>query len=91
MRDRLGDDVADEIGVEHDRIIGDALASSGGRLVKNLGDGALAVFDSSVDAVVAAQRIQEGITLYNRQADDTRQIGVRIGICLLYTSPSPRD
>ena len=80
MRDRLGDDVADEIGVEHDRIIGDALASSGGRLVKNLGDGALAVFDSSVDAVVAAQRIQEGITLYNRQADDTRQIGVRIGI-----------
>ena len=80
LRDRLGDDVADEIGGEHDRIIGDALASSGGRLVKNLGDGALAVFDSSVDAVVAAQRIQEGMTLYNRQADDARQIGVRIGI-----------
>ena len=80
LRDHLGDDVADEIGVEHDRIIGDALASSGGRLVKNLGDGALAVFDSSVDAVVAAQRIQEGITLYNRQAEEPRQIGVRIGI-----------
>ena len=80
LRDRLGDDVADEIGVEHDRIIGNALSSTGGRLVKNLGDGALAVFDSSVDAVVAAQRIQEGVALYNRQADDTRQIGVRIGI-----------
>lgn len=26
LRDHLGDDVADEIGVEHDRIIGDALA-----------------------------------------------------------------
>lgn len=80
LRDRLGDDVADDIGAEHDRIIGDALSSTGGRLVKSLGDGALAVFDSSVDAVVAAQRIQEGIALYNRQADDTRQIGVRIGI-----------
>ena len=80
MRERLGDDVADEIGVEHDRIIGDALASTGGRLVKNLGDGALAVFDSSVDAVLAGQRIQEGVLVYNRQTDGTRQIGVRIGI-----------
>jgi class 3 adenylate cyclase len=26
LRDHLGDDVADEIGVEHDRIFGDALA-----------------------------------------------------------------
>jgi len=80
MRDRLGDDVSDEIGVEHDRIIGDALSSTGGRLVKNLGDGALAVFDSSVDAVMAGQRIQEGVALYNRQAEEARQIGVRIGI-----------
>ena len=80
MRERLGDDVADEIGVEHDRIIGDALSSTGGRLVKNLGDGALAVFDSSVDAVVAGQRIQEGVSVYNRQVNESRQIGVRIGI-----------
>jgi class 3 adenylate cyclase/tetratricopeptide (TPR) repeat protein len=80
MRERLGDDVADEVGVEHDRIIGDSLSSTGGRLVKNLGDGALAVFDSSVDAVVAGQRIQEGVALYNRQTDETREIGVRIGI-----------
>jgi hypothetical protein len=58
MRERLGDDVADEIGVEHDRIIGDALASTDGRLVKNLGDGALIVFDSSVDAVVVGQHIK---------------------------------
>ena len=80
MREQLGDDVADEIGVEHDRIIGDALSSTGGRLVKNLGDGALAVFSSSVDAVVTGQRIQEGIALYNREADEDRRIGVRIGI-----------
>jgi class 3 adenylate cyclase/tetratricopeptide (TPR) repeat protein len=80
MRERLGDDAADEIGVEHDRIIEDALSSTGGRLVKNLGDGALAVFDSSVDAVVAGQRIQEGVSVYNREADESRQIGVRIGI-----------
>ncbi len=80
MRDRLGDEVADEIGVEHDTIIGDALTSMGGRLVKNLGDGALAVFGSAVDAVIAAQRIQEGVLLYNRQADDIRRIAVRIGI-----------
>jgi len=80
LREVLGDDVADEIGVEHDRIIGDALSSSGGRLVKSLGDGALAVFESSVDAVVAGQRIQEGVAVYNHQTDDARRIGVRIGI-----------
>lgn len=80
MRERLGDDAADEIGVEHDRIIGDALSSTGGRLVKNLGDGALAVFDSSVDAVVAGQRVQEGVALYNRESEEAREIGVRIGI-----------
>ena len=60
----VGDDVADEVGVEADRIIGAALSSARGRLIKNLGDGALVVFDSSVDAVVAGQRIQEGVTLY---------------------------
>jgi len=80
LREVLGDDDADEVGVEHDRIIGAALSSTGGRLVKNLGDGALAVFDSSVDAVVAGQRIQEGVSVYNHQADDARRIGVRIGI-----------
>ena len=72
LREVLGDDGADEVGVEHDRIIGAALSSTGGRLVKNLGDGALAVFDSSVDAVVAGQRIQEGVSVYNHQADDAR-------------------
>ncbi|MDX2342592.1 MAG: AAA family ATPase, partial [Acidimicrobiia bacterium] len=80
LRVDLGDDIADQIGVEHDRIIDDALSSTGGRLVKSLGDGALAVFDSSVDAVVAGQRIQEGVFLHNRQADAARQISVRIGI-----------
>ena len=30
LRDQPGDDVAVEIGAEHDRIIGDTLASSGG-------------------------------------------------------------
>jgi class 3 adenylate cyclase/tetratricopeptide (TPR) repeat protein len=80
MRDRLGDDVADEIGADHDRIIGEALASTRGRLVKKLGDGSLAVFESSVDAVVAGQRIHEGVLLYNRHVADDRQINVRIGI-----------
>jgi class 3 adenylate cyclase/tetratricopeptide (TPR) repeat protein len=80
LREVLGDDVADEVGVEHDRIIGAALSSTGGRLVKNLGDGALVVFDSSVDAVVAGQRIQEGVSLYNRLAGDAQQISVRVGI-----------
>jgi len=80
MRIELGDDLADDIGVAHDRIIADALSSTGGRLVKSLGDGALAVFDSSVDAVVAGQRIQEGVSLYNRQADAGHEISVRIGI-----------
>jgi class 3 adenylate cyclase len=80
MRDELGDAVADAIGASHDQIITDSVAASRGRLVKTLGDGALIVFDSSVDAVAAAQQIQEGVATYNDAAHDDRQIGVRIGI-----------
>ncbi len=74
MRDELGDDVADVIGASHDEIISDAVGATRGRLVKTLGDGALVVFDSSVDAVTAAQRIQEGVATYNDAAQEDYQI-----------------
>lgn len=80
MRDLRGDDVADRISSEHDAIVEAAVSSTGGRIVKRLGDGALVVFYSSVDAVRAAQRIQEGVRVHNRSAEESHQIDVRIGI-----------
>ncbi len=80
LRELIGDDGADKIGREHDRIVADAVTSAGGRIVKNLGDGALVVFDSSVDAITAAQRILEGVNVYNRDISEAHRLKLRIGI-----------
>lgn len=61
-------------------VIDPKLVEHRGRLVKNTGDGWLAVFDSAVDAVRCAAEIQK--ILVGREADvsDDRRIAYRIGI-----------
>lgn len=58
-----------------ERIHREALAAHRGRLLKRLGDGMLAAFDSAVDAVVAAQEIRRAVL------EDGR-FQIRIGIHL---------
>ena len=80
MRARLGDVEADLVRRRHDEILGAAVAKHGGSVVKGLGDGILAAFTATTEAVVAAHEIQRSIDRANRQARDDRRIEVRVGI-----------
>jgi class 3 adenylate cyclase len=80
MRSRLGDVEADLLRRRHDEILGAAVTKQGGSVVKGLGDGILAAFGSTAEAVNAANEIQRGIDRANRQARDDRRIAVRVGI-----------
>lgn len=53
-----------------------------GRLVKLMGDGALVVFDSVVDAVGCAIEIQKAVALRNAELSEPERIVFRIGVNL---------
>jgi class 3 adenylate cyclase/tetratricopeptide (TPR) repeat protein len=58
LRSSVGDDEADRTVAYHDAVVGELIPAHGGRVVKYLGDGALATFSSAVDATEAASTIQ---------------------------------
>ncbi|RRH90966.1 adenylate/guanylate cyclase domain-containing protein [Mesorhizobium tamadayense] len=59
-----------------------AIALHHGRIVKLLGDGALVVFDSVVDAVICAAEIQKAVAARNAGMPEPQRIVFRIGINL---------
>jgi class 3 adenylate cyclase len=73
---RLGDEQWVETLAWHDQVISDIVESQGGLIVKTLGDGAMAVFDSARRAARAAKEIQEAIT----EPAGCPEIRVRIGL-----------
>jgi class 3 adenylate cyclase len=79
MRSRVGEDAADVLRGVHDGILIEAIESNDGRIVKHLGDGMMASFGSSANAVAAAVAIQQTIDVANRRSADER-LQVRIGI-----------
>jgi len=58
---RLGDDRMEEVRRAHVRDVRDVVEAAGGRLIKTLGDGAMASFDSALGALRAAAGIQTGV------------------------------
>jgi len=56
------------------------IARFGGRIFKNTGDGALAEFASSVDAVQCAVDIQRALAARNEEAPEDQRLVLRIGI-----------
>jgi TolB-like protein/class 3 adenylate cyclase/Tfp pilus assembly protein PilF len=59
-----------------------AIARHHGRIVKLMGDGALVVFDSVVDAVVCAAEIQKAVAARNAGLPEPERIVFRIGVNL---------
>jgi tetratricopeptide (TPR) repeat protein len=80
LANRIGPGPADALRREHFTILRDAAAQSGGREVKNLGDGLMLAFASASAAVDAAVRIQQAIAARNLQA--LQRFEVRIGIAI---------
>ena len=76
---RLGDDAFEPVRRDHFQMLTDAVVASGGTAVKNLGDGLMAVFGSSVDAMGCAVAIQQSIARYNRRSSGPH-FDVRVGI-----------
>ncbi len=75
LRSTLGDDRMDTIVANHDATVGEIVPAHGGRVIKYLGDGALAAFSSAVDATEAASAIQARLA----GSDPVVRIGVHAG------------
>src|SRR3954469_7728511 len=76
---RLGDDAFEQVRRKHFRMLGEVVTAGGGAEVKKLGDGLMAVFSSSLDAVACAVAIQRAVSR-QRRADREGHIDVRVGL-----------
>ena len=61
LRTSIGEDAFDVVRTEHDRIIRDAVLAHEGEVVKHTGDGMMAAFAGTADAVSAVAAMQQGI------------------------------
>jgi class 3 adenylate cyclase len=75
----IGDDAAMTILSVHDTIVRDALAAFGGREIKHTGDGIMASFLSSANAVKCASQIQRELASRRKQGRSDHRLKVRAG------------
>lgn len=80
QRARIGDDAADLVVAAHDRIVTEAAERHGGRVVKTLGDGALAIFPSALDAVGAGVDICDEADDRTSPGPSGQDLSIRVGI-----------
>jgi class 3 adenylate cyclase len=78
QRRAVGDDAADALRRDHERVLRDAIAAHSGTEVKGTGDGLMVVFDSAAEAVAAAEAMQGGIDRLSRRAP--APIAIRVGL-----------
>lgn len=76
---RLGEDAAEDLRRVHFGLLRAQLAAAGGREVKTLGDGLMAVFASPLEALGCAAAMQQAMAGHN-EADPQRRLAIRIGI-----------
>ena len=67
LRSTLGDETADSLRRDLDRLVGDAASAWGGRVIKGLGDGTMVTFDGAADALSGAMAVQQGVDQLNRR------------------------
>jgi class 3 adenylate cyclase len=79
MTERLGSRRAADVLHEHNEVIRDQLAASGGYEVKSQGDGFMLAFTGAMRALRCAVGIQRGFVRYNRAHRDA-PVRVRIGL-----------
>jgi class 3 adenylate cyclase/tetratricopeptide (TPR) repeat protein len=79
LRSVVGEEHADALARDLEARVGALVAAHQGRVVKGLGDGVLAVFESAVDGVGAAVAVQQQVELAARRNPATA-IQVRVGM-----------
>lgn len=80
---RLGDEPWSRVVSWHDEMVREAVELQGGVVVKTLGDGAMAAFDSTRSAARAAREIQTAVTAAADQPDIELRIGIHVGEVVL--------
>ncbi len=80
IADRVGPGAAEELRTEHFGLLRAALERTGGREVKNLGDGLMVVFSSASESLSCAARMQQAVEARNRRSQEWLE--VRIGLSL---------
>jgi class 3 adenylate cyclase len=81
LRSRLGEDAAEELRRDHDRLIASAVEANRGRLVKHLGDGVMATFTGASGALAASVAMQQALDRHNRSGtSDAPRLEIKIGI-----------
>src|SRR6478752_2169035 len=80
LMSEVGEEAAEALRREHFALLRAAVEPSGGREVKNLGDGLMVVFASAADAVAAAVAMQRAFEQRNRRAEYS--LLVRVGVSL---------
>jgi class 3 adenylate cyclase len=78
LSSQVGPSSAEHLRQEHFRLLRSAIVDTGGREVKNLGDGLMVVFESAVAAVDCAVTMQQRLEQRNRRSDQL--LSVRIGL-----------
>lgn len=86
---RLGPQRADSLRRAHFELVRGILAEYRGAEVKTLGDGVMAVFDSSADAVDAAVALQQALEETNRAIPDAAEL--RVGLSVGEVSEEGQD
>jgi class 3 adenylate cyclase/DNA polymerase III delta prime subunit len=81
LRVKLGEEGADELRRVHDALLSDAVTSGGGAVVKGLGDGIMATFDSAADAVAAAVSLQQCTYQHSRKVP-AQAFAIRVGVSI---------
>jgi class 3 adenylate cyclase len=80
LRGRLGEEAAEELRRAHDRLLTEAVERNGGRVVKGLGDGIMAIFSGAADAVAGAVAVQQAVDRMNRSGQASIPLAVRVGL-----------
>src|SRR5215213_281834 len=78
VRSRLGDVAADEVRRDHDEVLQSTVGVHAGTVVKGLGDGLMAVFESAASAAACAVAMQQALERRARRGGD--DLTIRIGL-----------
>lgn len=78
--DRLGDIAAKSVIFAHNQLLFPVIEQYHGNIVKTIGDGILATFESVPDGITASMEMQKTLQAYNLGKEPESVIAVRIGL-----------